>query len=647
MRNRLPLRVGKEAASFKCNVSSLYSLLTPVCMAILAFPLRPTYKAGSLVPISHHPLASRPPQMKQILFVTYTRIGDAVLSSGVLSWLVDRYPDAEITVACGPATATLFRDQPGVTRIIGMPKKKHAGHWWSLWKETVGTRWDMVVDLRASLIAYLLRAKSRYILTQDTSLHRVPHIATVLGLEPAPRPRLATGSTARAMAEKLAPGGTPILAVGPTANWGGKIWPADRFIELIKRMTGPDGFLPNARIMIIGAASEREAALPVIEALPAERVIDLVGKTDLPQTAACLERADFYVGNDSGPMHMAAAVGLPTLGLFGPSPEARYGPWGDKGASVRGARSFEQIISDPSYDFRSAKSEMTDLSVDAACQAAEDLFARVKAQAAGKAPGLSTLTVAHNEGRNLAACLEALSFADERVVVLDRCTDNSRDVAVAAGAETIIEGAWPIEGDRRNAGIEACKGDWILEVDADERVPADLAREISAVTLASPPGYYLIQFDNYIGKTRVRYGWGAYIGASAAPRLFARGTKKWGRQRVHPSLELGPRLGMLSTRVDHLVDDNITDMLARFDRYTTGNARDLIASGKVKQETLRRNIRRIPSRFYKAYIRRKGYREGGYGFLVGVLAGLYPVVSYLKATLEPVQYTESDGDGGQ
>jgi len=580
--------------------------------------------------------------MKQILFVTYNRIGDAVLSSGILSWLADRYPDAEITVACGPATATLFRDQPGVVRIIEMAKKKRAGHWWSLWTQTAGTRWDMVVDLRASLLSYILRTRSRHVLRQDPKLHRVPHIASALGLTPPPAPRLATGEGARASARDLAPDGLPILAVGPTANWAGKAWPAERFIELIERVTGPGGFLPNARVMIIGAAAERDAALPVIESVPPERRIDLVGKTDLPQTAACLERADFYIGNDSGPMHMAAAVGLPTLGLFGPSPEARYGPWGGTCASTRGPRSFEEIISDPSYDFRSTKSEMTDLSVDAAYDAAQTLDAKVRQLAQTTPPHISTLTVAHNEEHNLQACLEALAFADERVVVLDRCTDKSKEIALAAGADTIIEGEWPIEGDRRNAGIAACKGDWILEVDADERVPDDLAREISAVTLTSPKGYYLIQFDNYVGKTRVRYGWGAYIGASAAPRLFARGSKSWGRQRVHPSLELGPRLGMLETRVDHLVDDDITDMFARFDRYTTGNARDLISSGKVKTETLRRNIRRIPSRFYKAYIRRKGYREGGYGFLVGVLAGLYPIVSYLKATLEPEQYTEAD-----
>jgi len=315
--------------------------------------------------------------MQKILFVTYNRIGDAVLSSGVLSWLAEENPNAEITVACGPATASLFRDQPGVVRVIEMAKQRRAGHWLALWRQTIGIRWDLVVDLRASLIAFLLRARKRCVLQQDASMHRVPHIASVLGLSPPPDPKLATGSGARSQARTLVPDGPPVLALGPTANWAGKAWPAANFVELMGRITGPAGFLSNGRIMVVGAQAERDAALPVIDAVPGDRLIDLVGRTDLPQTAACLERADFYIGNDSGPMHMAAAVGLPTLGLFGPSSESKYGPWGKKCASIRGPRSFEDIIADPAYDFRSTKSEMTDLDVDRVYDAALALHKRV------------------------------------------------------------------------------------------------------------------------------------------------------------------------------------------------------------------------------------------------------------------------------
>ena len=77
---------------------------------------------------------------------------------------------------------------------------------------------------------------------------------------------------------------------------------------------------------------------------------------------------------------------------------------------------------------------------------------------------LSALVVAHNEEKQLAACLETLKFADEIVVVLDKCTDGTKAIAEAHGAKT-VEGAWHIEGHRRNTGLDACGGDWILEVD--------------------------------------------------------------------------------------------------------------------------------------------------------------------------------------
>ena len=133
-------------------------------------------------------------------------------------------------------------------------------------------------------------------------------------------------------------------------------------------------------------------------------------------------------------------------------------------------------------------------------------------------PKLSALVVAHNEGEQLTECLERLSFADELVVVLDKCTDDS-DTIASLFADRIVEGSWDIEGDRRNTGLDSCDGDWILEVDADERVSPELADEIREALKSEYYNYYLIPFDNYVGDTRVRYGWGAAWGVSAAPRL--------------------------------------------------------------------------------------------------------------------------------
>jgi len=249
---------------------------------------------------------------------------------------------------------------------------------------------------------------------------------------------------------------------------------------------------------------------------------------------------------------------------------------------------------------------------------------------------LSALVVAHNEEAQLADCLATLDFANELVVVLDRCTDGSKAIAERAGAK-LIEGAWELEGPRRNAGIDACTGDWVLEVDADERVPEALAQEICARIVDAPYGHFLIPFDNYVGATLVRYGWGGSWGTSATVRLFAKGpdgpTKRWGDQFVHPALELRGQEMWLENRMVHYVDRDISDMLYRLDRYTTAKARDLRASGDIG--TLRGNLRRMVSRMWKCYVARRGYREGARGVLIALMAGLYPLLSHLKARLEP------------
>ncbi len=252
---------------------------------------------------------------------------------------------------------------------------------------------------------------------------------------------------------------------------------------------------------------------------------------------------------------------------------------------------------------------------------------------------LTGLVVAHNEEENLEACLVSLGFCDQLVVVLDRCTDKSELIAKKFGAK-ILKGSWPIEGDRRNQGIQACDGQWILEIDADERVPKNLASEINdAIQTADGAMYFSIPVDNYIGNKLVRCGWGAYFGVSSVKRLFKKGCKTWGRQRVHPIVSFEGKEGKrLNHRLQHYVDRDITDLFERLNRYSTARAKDLLDSGDLHQETLFKNVRRLVSRFYKCYIRRKGYREGKWGVLVALCAAMYPVMSYLKATLEPSVY---------
>lgn len=247
---------------------------------------------------------------------------------------------------------------------------------------------------------------------------------------------------------------------------------------------------------------------------------------------------------------------------------------------------------------------------------------------------LSALVVAHNEAGQLAECLAGLSFVDEIVVVLDRCTDASRQIAMSCGAR-IVEGAWPLEGPRRQAGQEACKGRWIFEVDADERVPEALGKEIIATlavreTQKDGPDWWRVPFDNYIGTRLVRYGWGAQFGVGAKAILYRKGFKTWESQRVHPKVRmLGVSGGPLQTRMDHLVDRDVADMIQRLDRYTSLRALDLVDEGNGG--TYRKNVARIFGRIWKCFVLRKGYREGPLGLTIALFAGLYPFLSYVKA----------------
>jgi heptosyltransferase III len=316
----------------------------------------------------------------KILFITATRIGDAVLSTGLLQHLAKTFPQARFTVACGLVAAPLFQSAPFVERVIPMVKGpkgrlKLASHWRHLWAETATTWWHMVVDLRGSAMAYVLPTLRRRVLKSSWQpQHRLIHLASVLGQSVPLAPVLWTSiDQLNQAAQHIPDDGRKVLAIAPAANWGGKQWPHQCFAQLAQILTSPDGILAGARVAVLAAPSEAEVALCVLHSIPAERRIDLIGQVDLPTLGACLARSDLFVGNDSGLMHMAAASGCPTLGLFGPSSEIFYGPWGQNAISVRGPRSFEDICHAPDFDHRSTQCLMDDLTVDAVLAAATRL----------------------------------------------------------------------------------------------------------------------------------------------------------------------------------------------------------------------------------------------------------------------------------
>jgi ADP-heptose:LPS heptosyltransferase len=271
----------------------------------------------------------------RILFISSTRIGDAVLSTGLLDHLLKTYPDASVTVACGPVAEGVFARMPNRAETIVLVKQRFSAHWLGLWAKVARTRWDLVVDLRGSALAWLVPARRRAVMQGGRRAgHRLLHIAGTLGLSPAPNPVAWFDVPDATRAAALLHGPGPFIALGPTANWATKVWPAERFVALFQALSAPDGPLPGACAVVLGGPGPQEAAMaaPVLESLP--QAINLVGRLELPEVAAVLARCALFVGNDSGLMHLSAAAGTPTLGLFGPTPASEYGPRGRAARAV-------------------------------------------------------------------------------------------------------------------------------------------------------------------------------------------------------------------------------------------------------------------------------------------------------------------------
>lgn len=272
--------------------------------------------------------------MQRGLFITLSNIGDAVLTTPALEYLHARHPDLRFDIVADARSAELFTHCPYRGEIL--LKHKRAG-WRGLLRliRTLRrTRYVLAADLRTDGLAYLLRAERRM-----TKLRRGPagphsveeHMAVVApGVRRAeiPPTRIwltdALREQARERLAALPPG--PLLAIGPGANWLPKIWPLESFAELLRRLEGR-----VAAAVLLGGPNDRERAEGLVReaALP---MLDLCGATGLLEATAVLERADLFVGNDSGLGHLASAVATPTLTLFGPGEPERYHPWGPRAA---------------------------------------------------------------------------------------------------------------------------------------------------------------------------------------------------------------------------------------------------------------------------------------------------------------------------
>ncbi|WP_332676847.1 glycosyltransferase family 9 protein [Brevundimonas sp.] len=314
-------------------------------------------------------MASRFP----ILYIAEADASDAILSSGVLAYLVEAMPQASFTIVGSPKSAPLFADTTRLDRLIVLERDSRLD-WLGLWNKVRETRWGLVVDMRGTTLSSKLKRQKRAVRgAWEAGVHAVEQAARVLQLEEVPAPKLFVAETTQARADALIPAeNVPILALGPGADWMGKIWPSERYAKVAVALVGDGGPLEGGRVIVVGDDNAREAAHTVRLSLPRNRVTELQGRLSRLETVAALSRAALYIGADTIWTDLAVASGVPVVAAFGPSDEVEHGPWG--GVAVRGPRSVDEYRKiDPNLN--QAIQHMNDLPAERVLKAATKLLA--------------------------------------------------------------------------------------------------------------------------------------------------------------------------------------------------------------------------------------------------------------------------------
>lgn len=238
---------------------------------------------------------------------------------------------------------------------------------------------------------------------------------------------------------------------------------------------------------------------------------------------------------------------------------------------------------------------------------------------------LSVVVLTKNEEQNIASCLGSVrDWADELIVVDDESSD--RTLAIVKNFTSLIfERKMDNEGRHRNWAYAQTKNEWVLSLDADERVSEELKDEIMA-TLQNPSGEaYAIPQRNYIGSYWVRHaGW--YPASKI--KLFKKSKFRYEEVEVHPRAFVEGTTGSLTKDIIHKSYRDFGHYLAKLNRQTTWEAQKWLSTEQGM--TRGRVVRRSVDRFFRSFIGKQGYKDGFIGFMIAFFGSLYQVISYAK-----------------
>jgi glycosyltransferase involved in cell wall biosynthesis len=242
-------------------------------------------------------------------------------------------------------------------------------------------------------------------------------------------------------------------------------------------------------------------------------------------------------------------------------------------------------------------------------------------------PQLSAIIITRNEAANIAVCLDTLTFCDERIVVDCGSDDATVDIASARGAR-VVRHDWQGFGAQKNFALSLAGGDWVLSVDADERVSPQLAAAIrAALSSGLADAYEMPRLSRFLGREMRHSGWYPdYV-----LRLFRRGRARFSDDLVHERVICEGTIARLSEPLDHFPVRRLEDAISRLDRYSSDGARMLLA--KRRRVSFASGIAHGLWAFLRAYVWRRGFLDGREGFLLAVANAEGTYYRYMKAWL--------------
>lgn len=229
---------------------------------------------------------------------------------------------------------------------------------------------------------------------------------------------------------------------------------------------------------------------------------------------------------------------------------------------------------------------------------------------------LSVIVITHNEQANIGDCLKRLDFADEIIVVDSVSTDHTADLARACGAQVHVTQDWPGFGPQKNRALALAQGQWVLSLDADERVNEALRDEILAAIGADKQAaaYRIPRRSRYCGQFMQHSGWSPdYV-----VRLFRRGSAKFSDDLVHERLVVQGKVGTLNAPLLHLSFPDFESVLDKANRYSTAGAHAMYLKGKGKNASLVGAIGHGLWAFFRTYVLRRGFLDGQLGLALAI-----------------------------